>query len=130
MLFSQFLTYFESRNGIFKEAYFSGNKSRDEQFYLVIAKQNIHSWMPFNHFKCPWKNRNTLGFIPRHYFPNPNSFIPTTRLKERTRYIPRHAFHFIFMTLESERSVPGMRRFYQTQKRQQKPTFFYQLKYL
>jgi hypothetical protein len=69
---------------------------------IATRKQNIHSWMPFNHFNIlcmSLQNWNTLKFIPRHHFPYPNSLIPTTRRQERTWCIPTHTLHFIFMTL-------------------------------
>jgi len=112
-----FLNCFESRNGNFAIG-FSQRKKKKRQRWAILPikkylnsiiittrKQNIHSWMPFNHFNIlcvSLQNRSTLEFIPRHHFPNPNSLIPTTRRKERTRCIPRHTFHFIFMTLKSK----------------------------
>lgn len=71
---------------------------------VVIAtrKQKLHGWMPLNHFHIlcmALQHCNTLKLIAGKYFPYPHSFISTTSRKQRPRRIPRHTFHFIFMTL-------------------------------
>lgn len=69
---------------------------------VATGKQNIRTRMPLNHLNIlsmSLQHWDTLELVPRLHFPNPNWFISATRRKQSPRGVPRHAFHFIFMTL-------------------------------
>lgn len=71
---------------------------------IIIAtrKQNVHGWMPLNHFHIlcmSLQHCNTIKLVALLSFPNPNSFISSTCCKKSPRCIPWHTFDFIFMTL-------------------------------